>query len=862
MILKKYKILIIVLFSLLFYAKPIDINAQDTLKNIYFESSYENIGIYTIVAINVKGNNFVNPILIKLYSNLSINQTIKIPGNEIPKAIENLWKQGLFSDISILADTIINDKIALTISVKERNKLSGFFINGLDRSEARSLREELILKKNILLTKDIKIRTENKIRNHFQAKGYYDVIINIKEYADSIPNFSYLRIFINKGKRVKIDRINFTGNQLVTDPQLRRTMKKTKQLYRKINVFASSKFILDEFEKDKKNISDYFSKNGFRDAYIKTDSIRKTNKNRIVLDIEVYEGQKYYFRNVSFLGNAKYSSGLLDTVLNIKKGDIYNPALLQEKLYYSANGYDVSSLYMDDGYLFFQVTPIEIAVVDDSIDVEIRINEGKQAYVNKVNITGNDKTSDFVVMRELRTLPGNKFSRSDIQRSMREIQALGYFDPASIDVQPKPDPTTGNVDITYTMAEKPSDQIELSGGWGGNGGFQGPTQAIGNSIVGTLGLVLTNFSARNMFKGTKYWNPLPAGDGQRLSLRAQSNGMSFQTYTFSFTEPWLGGKKPNSLSFSANHSINNWGAFSGTTQKFSTTNITLGLGKRLKWPDDFFSLNYSVSYINYNLNNFDFGIPNFIKDGNSNAFEFRLGIGRYSADDQIFPTTGSNFDLSVQATPPVSLVDGKNYAALTAAQKYKWVEYHKWKFNVSHFSTLKKNLVLATSVRFGYLGNFNPILGTTGFERFWVGGNALQGFSLAGREFISQRGYGSNSQGMISENAIITEGGNLDLGSTIYNRFTMELRYAISKSQQATIYPLIFFEAGNAWINPRNFNPFEMKKAVGAGVRFFLPMFGLIGIDYGFGLDANTINRGANPGGQRGFVHFFLGPQF
>lgn len=842
-----------------------NIKAQDTTKRYdYLQYDYSNIETYTIYSINVIGTNYVNPVLVKLYSNLSIGQSIKLPGNEIPKAIENLWKQGLFADIKILADTIIGDKISLTIKVQERNKLSGFFISGLDRSEARSLREELVLKKNIVLTKDLKVRTENTIRKHFQEKGYYDVEINIKEYADTIPNYSYLRIFINKGKRVKIYKINFTGNDKITDASLRKSMKKTKQRYHKINIFASSKFILEEFENDKKNILNYYSERGFRDAYIISDSIRKMKANRIVLDIEVYEGKKYYYRNINFIGNSKYRSGQLDTLLGINEGDVYNPNLLQERLYYSPTGYDVSSLYMDDGYLFFQVTPLEIAVVDDSIDVEIRINEGKQAYVNKVMLVGNDKTSDFVVMRELRTLPGNKFSRNDIQRSMREINALGYFDPQSIDVEPVPNPATGTVDITYKVTEKPSDQIELSGGWGGNGGFNQATGQFSSGIVGTLGLSLTNFSSRNIFK-PRNWNPLPAGDGQRLTLRAQSNGQSFQTYTASFTEPWLGGKKPNSLSLSANHSVNNWGAFSGRTQKFATTNLSVSLGKRLKWPDDFFSINYSLSYIHYRLDSFDFGIPNFIKDGNANAFEFRAGIARYSTDDQIFPTTGSNMDISVQATPPISLIDGRDYTQLAAADKYKWIEYHKWKFNASHFTSLRKNLVLASSVKFGYLGGYNSVLGTTGFERFWVGGNALQGFSLAGREFISQRGYGSNTQGLISENAIRQEYPNnraVDLGSTIYNRFTLELRYAISKSQSATIYPLVFFEAGNAWINPRNFNPFEMKKAVGAGVRFFLPMFGLIGIDYGYGLDINTLDSRITNNGQKGYVHFFLGPQF
>ncbi|MDB4347405.1 BamA/TamA family outer membrane protein [Bacteroidia bacterium] len=861
---KQSKYIIILLLSL--FANQA-IQGQDSSKTTYFPYNYSEVGFYTIYTIDVTGAKHFNPLLVKLYSNLSINQEIKIPGKEIPKAIENLWKQGLFSDVKIAIDTIIGDKVALNIIVKERNKLSGFYINGLDRSEARSLREELLLKKDIIITKELKVRSENTVRNYFQEKGYYDVSVDIKEYKDTVANYNYMRIFVNKGKRVKIEKINFHGNQQITSRELRKAMKKTKQLHKKINIFASSKFISDEFENDKKNLMVQYSDGGYRDAYIVTDSIRKSKPNRIVLDIFLHEGQKYYYRNINFIGNSKYRTGVLDTVLAIKKGDVYNPSLLSERLYYSPSGYDISSIYMDDGYLFFNVTPMEVAVEGDSIDIDIRISEGKRAYVNKVEVIGNTKTSDFVILRELRTVPGNKFSRTDIQRSIQEINRLGYFDPEGIGVEPKPNANTGTVDITYTVTEKPSDQIELSGGWGGNGGYNPSTGQFNSGIVGTLGLSLTNFSTRKLLHKNKpgnAWDPLPAGDGQRLTLRAQSNGISFQTYTFSFSEPWMGGKKPNSFSFSANHSINNWGAFSNTSQKFSTTNLSVGLGKRLKWPDDFFSLNVGLSYIRYNLDNFSFGIPNFIENGNSNAIELRLGLGRYSTDDQIFPTTGSSIDVSLQATPPISLLSGKDYTTLDPAAKFKWIEYHKWKFNAAHYSTLKKNLVLASSVRFGLVGSYNDDLGITGFERFWVGGNALQGFNLAGREFISQRGYGSNAQGMISENAISNEFPNTrtgDLGSTIYNRFTMELRYAISKGQSATIYPLVFFEAGNAWINPRNFNPFELKKSVGAGVRFFLPMFGLIGIDYGYGLDINSINPSLT-NGQKGYVHFFLGPQF
>ncbi|MGB1039133.1 MAG: BamA/OMP85 family outer membrane protein [Bacteroidia bacterium] len=543
----------------------------DNLNTVILD--YENPQKFEIGGIDVQGNKFTDRNIIVLMSGLSLGQSISVPGDETGLAIEKLWRQNLFSDIEIGISKTEGEKIFLTIVVKERPRLSKYSIKGLRKGETNNVRDEISLKKNQLITEDLVNSTRREIEEYFYEKGYYGVKTKfVKEVDKDKPNFEILRIDINRGKKIKVQDIIFVGNDNVEDKKLRKFLK-PKRMTKKWNIFASSKFVEDVYEESRPAIIQHYSTLGYRDATLLYDSVQRISEDRVNIQIGINEGTKYYFRDITWTGNTKYRTTLLDTLLGIKKGDIYDQSKLESKLFMSENGFDISSLYMDDGYLFFNVSPVEVLVENDSIDLEMRIYEGKQATVNRVTIVGNDKTSDFVALRVIRTRPGDKFSRSDIQRSMRELAQLGFFDPEGLDVNPVPNPQNGTVDIQYTVVEKPSDQIEASGGWGGFGGF-----------VGTLGLTLNNFSSRKMFqKGG--WDPIPAGDGQKLSIRAQSNGPQYQGYNFSFTEPWLGGKKPNSLSVSLFHNVQSTFQFTSDRPKFTTTGGSVSFGKQLKFPD-------------------------------------------------------------------------------------------------------------------------------------------------------------------------------------------------------------------------------------------------------------------------------------
>ncbi|MDP2175791.1 MAG: POTRA domain-containing protein [Bacteroidota bacterium] len=840
------------------------LNAQDTSRvNLdYFKLDYNKPTEYLITSIETKGNKYIDKNIIILNSNLSFNQTIKIPGNEISQAIDNLWKQNYFSYVAISVKKIEGNKIFLIIEVEERPRLSKFSLRGIGKSEAKNLRDEISIKRGMIINEDMLNRVRREIRNHYFKKGYFGVKMDIKQEADTIPNQNFLRIFIDKGAKVKVHDIEFAGNDKITDAELRNSLSKTIRKRHKWKLWKSSKFIESEFAEDKKKLITKYNSKGFRDATITFDSVFVINPKRVAIKIGVNEGSKYYFRHITFTGNNKYSSSDLTKVLGIKNGDIYDVTVLDERLFFSQNGTDLSSLYMDDGYLFFGVTPIETKVENDSIDIEIRIIERTQATYNRIIIKGNTKTSDHVVLRELRTRPGQKFSRSDITRSIRELSQLGYFDPQAMGVNPIPNQADGTVDIEYTVAEKANDQIELSGGWGGNrnqnmqnlnpafaqGGFGG--------FVGTLGLTLNNFSTRKLFKPSM-WNPLPSGDGQRLSIRAQSNGLFYQSYNFSITEPWLGGKKPNSFTTSlyrTNQSFDSKKNSDPTKRFIRITGASLSLGKRLRWPDDFFSAFYSLSLQQYDLQNAGgaFGLQ--INTGKSNNLELKYILTRSSVNEPIFPTQGSTYTLSIAATPPISAFSNKNYSTLSDDQKYKWIEYHKWKFDVENYNKLFGKFVLATKIRFGYLGYYNKGLGYSPFERFMVGGSGLNSFGQIGTEIISLRGYPDRT---ITENAV---GSSTNAGATIFNKFTCELRYSITNSPSASIYLQTFIEGGNAWVNTRNFNPFDIKRSAGAGVRLFLPMFGLLGLDYAYGFDWQTLNRGLTT--KPGQFHFFIGQQF
>jgi outer membrane protein insertion porin family len=810
------------------------------IEDEYFPMDYKFPKKYVVGGVGIQGVKFLDERILSVLTGLYEGQKITLPGEELTKAIENLWKQKFFVSIKVVLRQVEGEKVFFDFYLEERPRLDYIPIRGLKKRHAKNLREDLSLQSGQIVTENVIQRTRNEVLKHFREKGYYNAKVEITEVPSKLrKNFVDLNLFVKKGKRIKINDIVFVGNQNVSSSRLRRLFSDTK---RKVwwRIFKKSKFIEDTYNEEKLSVIGYYNSLGYRDAVMITDTFYQHDANTINIQITINEGRKYYFRHINWAGNTKFTSDTLSKILDIKKGDVYNQAALESKLFMNPRGYDISSLYMDDGYLFFQVVPVEVNVEQDSIDLEIRLQEGPQATINSVTVVGNTKTSDHVIIRELRTRPGQKFSRTDIQRSIRELVALGYFDPEKMDVQPKPNPAAGTVDIEYRVEEKSSDQIELSGGFGQ--GF----------VVGTLGLTLSNFATRKIFKKGG-WSPYPSGDGQRLSIRAQSNGSYYQSYNFSFTEPWFGGKRPNSLSFSAYHSIQKFST-SGTPSGLKISGLTLGLGKRLRWPDDWFTVNYSINYQHYNLTNYASGIFTF-DDGRSNNINFKMLVSRNSTDDYIFPQTGSQFNFSAQATPPISRFTGINYETASQKEKFKWIEYHKWKFEAFHYTKLAKNLVLATMVRTGYMGYYNKFIGNSPFERFYVGGAGLIGFNLDGRELISLRGYRDNS---VTPRAINSDGsfGNY-VGATIYNKFTMELRYRVSPNPQATVYVHSFLEAGKSWSGFKEYNPYNLLRSGGVGVRIFLPMFGLLGIDWGYGFDPNPYSPGTN----KGQIHFFIGQQ-
>jgi outer membrane protein insertion porin family len=799
---------------------------------------------YTLKDIVITGTSFYDRNVLFALSGLTLGDPIKIPGEEITKAITSLWKQKLFDDVSVRIMDIEDDQLTLEINVKEKPRLSTFAIRGLKKGKANSLREELSLKAGQIITDNLLATTRQEIKKYYIEKGFLDADATFdQEVDDPKRNTAKLKINVDRGPKIKIHDIIINGNTALPDKKVRKLLKDTK---RKRRFLAKSRFIEDKYQDDKQHIIRKYLSLGYRDITILSDSIYRYDNRTINIQIKIDEGDKYYFRNISFVGNTKYTQDELNNILRIKNGDVYDQSMLETRLSMNQNGLDISTLYMDDGYLFFNIQPVEVLVENDSIDIEIRIVEGDQARINKVMISGNTKTSDHVVIRELRTKPGQLFSRSDITRSLRELAQIGYFNPEALNVNPIPRPENGTVDIEYIVEERPNDQIELSAGWGIN------------SVVGTLGLTLNNFSTKRFFDKNA-WSPIPTGDGQRVSLRAQTNGTFFQSYSASFTEPWLGGKKPISFTTSVFHSIQSNGYRSNNPlrSQLLTTGMNVGIAKRVKWPDDFFILQYQFIFQRYtNITNaFGQSFLAIIPQGVSNSLSFRLGVSRNSTDQIIYPRAGSNINLSVQFTPPYSLVNGKDYSTLLESEKTQWLEFHKWKFDGSWFSKIVGNLVLMTRLNMGIIGRYNSAVPYTPFERFWVGGAGLMGFNLDGRELIALRGYTDNS---LTPTEINNNGQFVRTGGLIYNRYTMELRFPISLNPQATVYPLVFLEAGSAWSNFKQFNPFEVYRSAGIGVRVFLPMFGLLGLDWGRGFDEVPFSPGAN----RGQFHFMLGQQF
>ncbi|MCX7696913.1 MAG: outer membrane protein assembly factor BamA [Bacteroidales bacterium] len=781
---------------------------------------------YEIAGITVSGENVSNPDLIITLSGLSIGQKVKLPSDIFSDAIRRIYKNGSFENVTISLTRVEGNFIYINIDIKDRPRLLAVGIRGLRKSEAKNIKEKINLKKGDILTTYAILNAQRIIENYFVKKGFYEADVRYYLSSDSVGGaYKTLTFEINKGKRVKIEKIHFIGASAIPESKLKRTMKDTKEK-RIYGIFKTSKLIRSDFEKDKYLVLQKYREQGYRDASIIKDSLVRGEKGLIVY-VFVDEGNRYYFGDITFSGNVKYSDEQLKNILEIKKGDPYNQKWLETRLYMNPNGKDISSLYMDDGYLFFSVSPIEKKIYNDTIDIELQIYEGKQAIINDVTIVGNTKTNDHVILRELKTKPGDLFSRADIIRSQRELMQLRYFNNEKIGVNPKPDPVNGTVDLEYTVEETSNDQLELSGGWG-----------MGR-IVGTFGLSFNNFSARKLLDFKSY-RPLPSGDGQKVSVRAQSNGLYYQSYNFNFIDPWLGGRKPNMFSFTVYHSIQTNGiskkkdgtlSETGDTLKrqvIKITGISLGLGKRLKWPDDYFNIFYTLGYQHYYLDDF-FEAYTFTK-GRSNNINLNITLSRNSTFDPIFPKSGSDISISAAFTPPYSLMNKRDYSQMSDEEKFKWLEYHKWKLSMTFYSRLIQNLVLMFRVKYGFLGMYNANVGLSPFERFYLGGDGLSGFALDGREIIGMRGYG---------NQVLTprDSKGRQVGATIFSKYTLEFRYPLSTNPMATIFVLAFMEGGDTWLRFKDFTPFQVKRSAGLGVRVYLPMFGLLGLDYGIGFD-------------------------
>jgi outer membrane protein insertion porin family len=830
---------------------------------------------YTLGGVTVSGIRYLDGNVLIMLSGLTIGDRIKVPGDPITNAIKKLWDQGLFEDIRISVTKIEENTIYLDMYLAERARLSRFSFSGIGKSDADNIREKIHLASGDYVTDNLLLKTKNIILKYYHDKGYLNTEVDIRQQKDTAAaNQVSLQFDIDRHGKVKVYNITLHNNQAIGEEQIKTALKKTKEksvfnpmndldkvvynsakdaakidfvqiggeleqhAYKniRIRIFKSSKFIQDDYDEDKKNIIDKYNSMGYRDAVIVRDSISKNDDNTINIDIWVDEGPKYYFRNITWVGNTKYSDGFLNRILKIRKGDVYDKGALETALTYNPEGTDIRSLYMDDGYLFFDVIPVEVNVENDSIDVEIRMREGKQATINKVTISGNTKTSDYVALREVQTRPGQLFSRDKLIRSQRQLAQLKYFDAEKLVPNVNPNPQDGTVDIDYNVTETSADQIELSGGWGYG------------RIIGTLGLSLNNFSLKNLFKGTA-WKPLPSGDGQKLGVRFQTYGAGYYSYSFSFTEPWVGGKKPLALSLSYVHSkyTNGLAKNNPSYGYFKIDGISVGLGTQLTWPDDYFSLYQSFNYNRYNTKNysaiFTFGGGN----GTYNAISYGIILSRNSVDAPIYARTGSEWSINLEITPPYSLFRGDvDYKSMPNNERYKWVEYYKWKFKGAWYINLIEKLVLTPRIQFGFLGAYNYQLGITPFERFYLGGDGLSGYNnMDGRELIGMRGYANNSLTPLYPSTI---------GGTVYTKYTFELRYPVSLNPSATIYGLAFLEAGNDWLKWENVNPFDVYRSVGFGVRVFLPMFGLLGLDWGYGLDDVPNAPGAN-GGQ---FHFSI----
>lgn len=838
---------------------------------------YDSSKKYTLGGISISGNTTFNEQTIVAYSRLSKGQEINIPGEETSSAIKRLWDSKLFSDVDIYMTKIEGNVAYLEIRLSDLPQLNEVKINGIKKGKVEAVIKENKLEKGTKVTENLKATTKNYLTKKYQKEGFYNTKVNINtiEVKDSLQ-ISRVNMVVNidKGKKVKIKDIDIIGNEVLSDKKLRKSMKKTKQIS-PVRFLKRSKYVEADYKEDLTKLIDAYKENGYRDARILSDSLIVNNDKTISLNINVEEGEQYKFGDITFIGNTVYTNQQLSRLLRINKGDTYNGVLLQERIAdESPDADDITNAYQNYGYLFSKIDPVEVSADNNVIDLEIRIVEGKPAYFNNVSVVGNDKTNDHVIYRMLRTLPGQLYSKADVVRTVRELGQLGFFDAQEI----KPDfqnvnPLEGTIDMEYSVKETGSSQIELQGGYGG-GGF-----------IGTLGLSFNNFSIKNIFNKDAY-KPVPMGDGQKLALRLQASQF-FQTYSFSFSEPWLGGKRPvqfsTSLSQTKQFQYNYQTRRADKNQSFNITGISVGLARRLSVPDDYFTLSQALSFQIYDLNNYNTGLFTF-GNGSSKNLAYTIGLSRDDTSiDPIYPVGGSRFSLTGKFSIPYSLFNNVDYSALkqerdnaeiirdnttnpevdrqTASdrigeidqERYKWLEFYKVNFKGEWFTQITKDLVLKPSVEFGFLGAYNNDRGVIPFERFFLGGDGMANFAMDGRETIQLRGYPNQSIRPLDR-----EGNPMDDGATIYNKFSLELRYPITLKASAKIYALAFMEGGSAYNSFRDYNPFNLYRSAGLGVRIFMPAFGLLGIDFGHGFDPLFGETGSH-GWE---THFIIGQQF
>ena len=797
---------------------------------------------YTLGGITVSGARYLDTNTLIALTGLKIGDPIVVPGEEIGKAIRKLWDQGILGDVSVSITKTEGSKIFLDFNLKERPRLSRFEFTGISKGQADELKNKIKLIRGKVVTDALLNNTKTQVKKFYTNKSYLDVKVNITQRPDStLSNSVVLIINVDKGDKIRIRDIAFEGNTAFTDRKLAGKLKKTKAK-KPYKLLTSGKFQRSEYEEDKKKLIDFYNTQGYRDAIIVSDTLMR-QPDGLALRITVDEGPKYYIRNITWNGNYLYDDKTLAGVLGIKRGSVYNKEELDKRINYNPAGQDISSLYQNDGYLFFNIEPVETKVVGDSIDIEMRLSEGVQARVKDINIAGNTKTSDHVIRRELHTLPGDKFNRELLIRTQRQLATLGYFDPEKIGMNPVPNQADGTVDINYTVVEKPSDQITLSGGWGGYAGF-----------IGTVGLVFNNFSLRKA-GNLSNWRPVPAGDGQRLALNVQANGLLYQAYSFSFTEPWLGGRKPNSFSFSLNKSVQRLGTTldANNDQYIKSNSAAITLGRRLRWPDDYFTLSNSLSFTQYQFNNYPL-ISADVPSGKANNITFNTTLARNSIDNPTYTRRGSSLSLSLSLTPPYSIFPGAH------PNTVEWIEFHKWMFDASWFTPIAGKLVLNTRAHFGFIGSYNSNRPYGPFERFKLGGSGL-GYGgasnfLVGTEYVGLRGYADPN-----DQAALPTAKQGASGGIVYNKYVMELRYPVSLNPAATVYVLTFAEAGNAFNAYSEYNPYKLYRSAGVGARIFMSAFGLLGFDYGYGFDTVPAVGTSEAVAPTGRFHFIIGQQ-